>query len=65
MQAVLLAYNPEAIIIGGGIAKGAPYFEASMRRSMADDFPYPREIEHTRVLFSSLENGNLLGASKL
>lgn len=65
MQAVLLAYNPEAIIIGGGIAKGAPYFETSMRRSMADGFPYPREIEHTRVLFSSLENGNLLGASKL
>ena len=65
LQAILFAYNPEAIVIGGGIAKGAAYFEAAMRESMADGFPYQREIDNTKVLFSSLEDGNLLGASKL
>lgn len=65
LQAVLFAYNPEAVVIGGGIARGAAYFGEAMRSSMADGFPYPREIDNTQVLFSSLENGNLLGASKL
>ncbi|MBO1363745.1 ROK family protein [Prevotella sp. A2931] len=65
MQAILFTYDPEAIIIGGGIAGGATYFKASMLASMADNFPYAKELEHIQIHFSTLKDSNLLGASLL
>ncbi len=65
MQAVLFAYDPEAIVIGGGIAGGAAYFKDAMMTSMAEAFPYTKELEQIKILFSDLVNCNLLGASIL
>lgn len=65
MQAILLAYDPEAIVIGGGISGGASFFKEAMLTSMAENFPYQHEIEKIDIHFSALTDCNLLGASKL
>jgi glucokinase len=65
LQVILFAYDPEAIIIGGGIASSAQFFSASMLLSMKDGFPYQHEVERVKVIFSTLKHGNLLGASVL
>ncbi len=65
LQVILFTYDPEAIIIGGGIAASAPHFEAAMHASLRENFPYQHEIEKLHIHFSTLENSNLLGASQL
>ena len=65
LQVILFTYDSEAIIIGGGIASSAPYFEQSILDSMRDGFPYQHEADNIHVLFSQLKDCNLLGASEL
>lgn len=61
---VMFAYDPEAIIIGGGIARSFCLFEKPMRQTMAT-FPYPRSVERLRLLPSTLADAALLGAACL
>lgn len=62
LQVILYTYDPECIIIGGGIAKSAFRFEKSMMDSLKENFQYPHEIERVKIAFSELENCNMLGA---
>jgi Transcriptional regulator/sugar kinase len=64
MKAVLFTYAPEAIIIGGGIASAFPLFETAMRETLAS-FPYPKNVEATRIAPSTLPNAAILGAGEL
>jgi glucokinase len=65
LQALLFTYDPQAVIIGGGITAAAPYFEISMRQSLLDGFPYQRSAQRVQIFFSMLEGCNMLGASRL
>lgn len=65
LQAVLFAYDPQLIVIGGGIAASHGLFGQSMIESMKDGFPYAVEAENVRVEFSSVKDCNMLGASVL
>jgi glucokinase len=65
LQALLFTFDPQAIIIGGGIAAASRYFENEMRLSMAEHFPYTKTIDNVQILFSNLQGSNLLGASVL
>lgn len=65
LQVLLLTFDPQAIIIGGGIAAAAPYFEKAMKQSMAENFPYAKTVDHVLLRFSHLNGSNLLGASVL
>ncbi len=62
LQVILYTYDPECIVIGGGIAQSSALFEASMWSSLKDGFQYPHEVERVKILFSDLDNCNLLGA---
>ncbi|MDR0976461.1 MAG: ROK family protein [Prevotellaceae bacterium] len=64
MKAILFAYSPKAIIIGGGISQSYPLFQESMLNAM-DDFPYPLIAKGVRIGVSELEDASLLGASAL
>jgi glucokinase len=65
LQAVLLTYDPEAIILGGGLSHTACLYESEMKESLANRFPYPNTLSHIHIIFTKLQNANLLGASRL
>lgn len=64
MKAVLFAYDPEAIVLGGGIADAYHFFEKKMWESI-HTFPYTESVNNLRILVTRNENISLLGASAL
>lgn len=63
VKAILFAYDPEAIVFGGGIAAGYPHFEEAMRRRI-QTFPYETGKD-VRIFFSEDGDMGLYGASAL
>ncbi len=64
MKSVLFAYDPEAIVVGGGIASAFTYYESSMWKAMSG-FPYQETVKRVKILVSQVEDAALLGASAL
>src|SRR5699024_10912175 len=64
LKAVLYAYDPQLIILGGAIRKAYPYFKEAMKAEMAD-FAYPKSLETLELEISELENVAVLGAAAL
>lgn len=64
MKAVLFTYDPEAIILGGGIASAFAFYEQSMNEAMLG-FPYAETVKQVKILVSRIEDVALLGASAL
>lgn len=64
MKAVLFTYDPQTIVIGGGIASAFPYYESAMRASMSN-FPYAETLKGLQVLVSKKPDISMLGASAL
>ena len=64
MKAILFAYDPQAIILGGSISNAYNFFSSAMWDSM-QDFPYPETLNSIRVTVSQKEDIALLGASEL
>lgn len=64
LKAILYTYDPQAVILGGSIAKAYPFFEESMQKSLAD-FQFPESIKKLKVLRSKIDNIALLGAAAL
>jgi glucokinase len=60
----MYTYDPEAIVLGGSIAKAYLLFETSMKNSMAD-FQYPETLKRLKILRSKVDNIALLGAAAL
>lgn len=63
VKAALFAYDPEAIIFGGGIAAGHPYFEDALRKTV-ETFPF-ETARDVKILFSTDGDMGLYGASVL
>lgn len=63
--AVLYAYAPECIVIGGGISESFGRFAPAMMRRVADSFPYPMIAGRCTVVQSCLRDANLIGAAAL
>lgn len=64
MKAILFTYDPEAIIIGGGIASAFAYYESSMWETI-QTFPCAETVKRVKILVSRKEDAALLGASAL
>ncbi|WP_353123752.1 ROK family protein [Dysgonomonas capnocytophagoides] len=64
IKAILLTYDPEAIVIGGSIAKARHYFDKAMYKQLST-FLYPHMIKNVEILFSKKEDIGLLGAAAL
>lgn len=62
MKAVLYAYAPQAIVLGGGIVPAFPFFKEAMKQEM-QRFPYKIISENVRVIASCRTDSSLLGAS--
>lgn len=64
MNAVLFAYDPQAIVIGGSIALSYRFFSEAMHERLAT-FPYPETVKRLKIHLSGKDNIGLLGASSL
>lgn len=64
IKAIMYTYDPEAIILGGSIAKASGFFQKSMLENLMD-FAYPESLKRLTILNSHDENIALLGASAL
>lgn len=61
---VVLAYDPEAVVLGGSVSKAYPFFVDSMNVALRD-FPFGESMRKLRIMRSQNENAALLGAAAL
>ena len=64
LKAVVYTYDPQAIVLGGSIAKAYEFFEDSMQESVSN-FQFPETIKKLQIIRSEVENIALLGAAAL
>ncbi|MDL2221136.1 ROK family protein [Parabacteroides sp. OttesenSCG-928-N08] len=64
VQAILYAYDPDAIVFGGGITDAYPLFSESMRRNLSG-FMYPESLKKLKICISTNPDIALLGAIAL
>jgi glucokinase len=64
IKAIVYTYDPEAIILGGSIAKAYDFFKESMCNAL-NNFNYPESIKRLKILLSKNEAITLLGAAAL
>lgn len=64
MQAVLYTYDPELIILGGGIAEAYSFFEKRMWETLKS-FPYPETVNNIRIEVTRNADISILGAAAL
>lgn len=64
IKAVLYAYDPQIIVLGGSVANALPLFKKSMYEALAD-FAYPKSLENLTIVQSELENSAVFGAAAL
>jgi glucokinase len=62
LKAVLYAYDPEAIILGGAISKAFPYFEKEMMKSLKDCY-FPKSVKKLKIYISKIEHVSMLGSA--
>lgn len=64
IQTIKHSVDPQAIIIGGSVAKAKNLFETFMWKTILD-FPFPKALKDFDVMFSDTENIAVLGAASL
>jgi glucokinase len=64
IKAVIYVYDPEAIVLGGSIAKAYPLFKAGMLEAL-NDFAYPQSLKRLKIMQSQDDTISLLGAAAL
>jgi len=64
IKAILYAYDPEIIILGGSVRKALRFFERSMWESI-ESFTYSNSIKRLKIEVSELDHIAILGAAAL
>jgi len=65
VQAVLYAYDPEIIVLGGGVSKAFRYFEKPLWSNLKSNFRFPRSLEGLKIVPSRKEHIAVLAAAAL
>ncbi len=60
----MFAYDPGLLVLGGGISRAFPLFEAGMRERLRR-YPYQHALARTTIAPSEVENISVLGAAAL
>ena len=63
-KAILFAYAPRAIVLGGGIVSAFPFFKDAMEQTM-QSFPYKVILDNVKLVASHQKDSGLLGAAAL
>ncbi len=64
IKIVLLAFDPEMIVLGGSVSKAYSFFKDSLWKRVSD-FPYQRAVEQLRIEISDDEHIAVKGAAAL
>ncbi|MFZ0456444.1 MAG: ROK family protein [Ignavibacteriaceae bacterium] len=64
ISAIMLAVDPELIVIGGSVSIAYKYFKDSIKKVL-DNFPYQNSIKQLKIVKSELEQVSILGAAAL
>jgi len=64
IKAVMYAYDPALIILGGSISNAFPLFKDNMYEAMAD-FAYPESLKKLKIEISELQHVAVLGSAAL
>ena len=64
VKILLLAYAPEAIIFGGSVSKGFPFFIESLKKTVAT-FPFERVKKNLKIVASDMKDTAVLGAAAI
>ena len=64
LKAVLYAYDPQIVILGGSLSKAFSFFEPSMKQAL-HDFYYPETLKKLKILPGTVNNIAILGAAAL
>ncbi|MDH4272407.1 MAG: ROK family protein, partial [Candidatus Aminicenantes bacterium] len=64
LMIIMLAVDPEAIILGGSVSRAFPLFERGMRERMRT-FPYHKSLERIVIEISDQPEIAILGAAAL
>ena len=61
----MLAYDPDCIVLGGGVAHTFPLFSATLWEALRSEFPYPTALEN--LVIEPMPNADvaLVGAAAL
>ncbi len=64
IEAILYAYDPEMIILGGSVSKSFHLYEKWIWKTL-ESFVFPNSLKNFRLKASSLEHPGILGAAAL
>ncbi|MHA4810841.1 ROK family protein [Flavitalea flava] len=64
LLAILYAYDPEMIVLGGSVSQAFPFFEKSMWESLQESL-FPHALKDLKVVPSAIKDVAILGASLL
>lgn len=65
VMTILYAYDPEMLVLGGGISRAYPLFKESMEACLADEFIYPEALKKLKIRQLDNEEIALTGAAFL
>lgn len=65
LAVVMYAYDPDCIVMGGGIAHSFPYFIDALWASLRQRFPYAKPLEDLRIEAMPNEDVALVGSASL
>jgi len=63
--AILYAYDPKCVVIGGGITKGAHLFMPYVESFVRENFPYRKTVENMRIEIMNNDDIPVIGAASL
>jgi len=64
VKCAVLAYDPQAIVLGGSLSNAFTLFASAMHEALKD-FPYPQSIQKLKIFQSQNPNITMLGAAAL
>lgn len=64
IKAVLYAFDPQIIILGGSISRAYHYFNEAMLDGL-ENFAYPNSLKNLKIMVSELKEASVLGAAAL
>ena len=65
LSVILLAYDPDCIVLGGGISNTYPHFCEAMMQSLRETYPFPSVLADIDIQVMPSENMPLIGAAAL